>query len=101
MRVIDGMHRVRAAQIRGETEIRATFFVGDDSEAFVAGVRANTTHGLPLSLEDREAAARRIVELFPDWSNRAIASVSGLSDKTVGAIRDDRHQVSVQGRASE
>lgn len=87
MRIVDGMHRVRAAELRGEGSIRVRLFEGDDSAAFVAAVEANVRHGLPLSLADREAAAARIVQLFPDWSNRAVAKVSGLSDKTVGVIR--------------
>lgn len=45
------------------------------------------THGLPLSLGERELAAARILLLYPDWSNRAVARVSGLSDKTVASIR--------------
>lgn len=89
MRVIDGMHRLRAAQLRGEETIRARLFDGDDDAAFVIAVEANVAHGLPLSLADREAAAARIVVSHPQWSDRAIAVVSGLSAKTVGAIRQD------------
>jgi ParB-like chromosome segregation protein Spo0J len=89
MRVIDGMHRLKAAVLRGERTIDATFYDGDDAEAFVLAVKANVKHGLPLSLSDRKAAAARIVQANPDWSDRAIAEVSGLSAKTVGAIRSD------------
>ena len=35
MRVIDGMHRLKAAILRGERTIEATFYDGDDAEAFV------------------------------------------------------------------
>lgn len=87
LRIIDGFHRVRAAVLRGETDIEAHLFDGDDRSAFVAAVEANIAHGLPLSLADREAAATRILTMFPDWSDRAVAKVSGLSDKTVGSIR--------------
>ncbi|MFB9359798.1 ParB/RepB/Spo0J family partition protein [Actinoplanes nipponensis] len=89
MRVIDGMHRLKAAILRGERTIEATFYDGDDAEAFVMAVKANVKHGLPLSLSDRKAAAARIVQSSPHWSDRAIAEVSGLSAKTVGAIRSD------------
>src|ERR1044072_4324236 len=57
MRVIDGMHRVRAAELRGRTEIDARFFDGATLDAFVLAVHANVTHGLPLSLADRLQAA--------------------------------------------
>jgi ParB-like chromosome segregation protein Spo0J len=89
MRVIDGMHRLKAAILRDERTIEATFYDGDDFQAFVMAVRANVGHGLPLSLQDRKAAAARIVRSNPHWSDRGIAEVSGLSAKTVGAIRSD------------
>ncbi|MFC4535932.1 ParB/RepB/Spo0J family partition protein [Sphaerisporangium dianthi] len=87
LRVIDGMHRLRAALLRGEEKIRVRLFDGDEETAFVMAVEANTAHGLPLSLADREAAAARIVVSYPQWSDRAIASVTGLSAKTVDGIR--------------
>lgn len=87
MRIIDGMHRYRAAEARGDTEIDAVLFDGAESEAFVLAVRSNVRHGLPLSLADRKAAAQRILVSFPQWSNRSIARVVGLSHKTVGAMR--------------
>jgi ParB-like chromosome segregation protein Spo0J len=87
MRVIDGMHRLRAAQLRGRTEIEVRFFRGPEEAAFVLAVQANTTHGLPLTLSDREAAAARILRSHPHWSDRAIASSTGLAARTVSAIR--------------
>lgn len=87
MRIIDGMHRVRAAQLAGRATIEVRYFVGDEAQAFVLGVQANVMHGLPLSLPEREAAAARILRLYPEWSNRAVARASGLSDKTVATLR--------------
>ncbi|RCW37661.1 ParB-like nuclease family protein [Halopolyspora algeriensis] len=87
MRVIDGFHRVRAAVLRGATTIRAKLIEGTEIEIFVLGVQANVTHGLPLSLRDRKAAAARIACACPWWSDRAIAQVAGVSPNTVGAIR--------------
>lgn len=87
LQVIDGMHRLRAAVLRGENEIRVRYFDGGEDAAFVIAVEANIAHGLPLSLADREAAAARILKSHPQWSDRAIAAVAGLSAKTVGAIR--------------
>jgi len=87
MRVIDGMHRIRAAQLRGEDTVEVRYFDGSEDEAFVLGVRQNIAHGLPLTLADRRAAAGRILLLHPHWSDRAIAAAAGLSPKTVGALR--------------
>ncbi|MET7737595.1 ParB/RepB/Spo0J family partition protein [Streptomyces sp. NPDC005402] len=87
MRVIDGAHRLRAAMLRGESEIQVRFFDGNEADAFVLAVEANIKHGLPLSRADRRAAAERIIASHPHWSDRAIASATGLAAKTVGATR--------------
>jgi AraC-like DNA-binding protein len=87
MRVIDGMHRLRAAIMRGQADMEVWFFDGNDEDAFLLAVRANVAHGLQLSSEDRIAAAARIMCAHPQWSDRTIASVTGLSAKTVRAVR--------------
>lgn len=87
MRVIDGVHRLRAAELAGRTAIAVRFFDGDLDDAFVLAVEANRAHGLPLSLADRKAAAARIIRTHPLRSDRWIARVSGLAATTVGALR--------------
>ncbi|WP_432158847.1 ParB N-terminal domain-containing protein [Streptomyces sp. bgisy153] len=86
-RVIDGVHRLRAARLNGRTHIDVQFFDGDAKEAFLLAVERNARHGLPLTRADRNAAALRIIRSHPDWSDRMIAVATGLSPKTVGAIR--------------
>lgn len=86
-RVLDGMHRLHAAILRGATEIEVIYFDGSEEDAFVAAVKANITHGLPLSRSDRRAAATRIVKSHPHWSDRAIAEVTGLAARTIAEIR--------------
>ena len=87
MRVIDGMHRLSAAMRRGHKLVDVTYFDGDDHDAFILAVELNIKHGLPLSLSDRKAAALRILAADKNLSDRAIASKTGLSDKTVAKIR--------------
>ncbi len=87
MRVIDGVHRLRAAVLRGKEVILVQFFEGDEAAAFVLAVQANVAHGLPLTLAERAAAAARIIASHPLWSDRMIAANTGLSPKTVGAVR--------------
>jgi ParB-like chromosome segregation protein Spo0J len=87
MRVIDGLHRLKAAKLRGETKIAARFFDGDADEAFVLAVRSNIAHGLPLSLADRKRATERIIASHPQWSDRKVASVVGIAPGTVAEIR--------------
>lgn len=87
MRVIDGLHRVRAAELRGQRKIAVKFFEGGTADAFVLAVESNVTHGLPLTTADRKSAAGRIIASHPQWSDRMIASVSGIAPGTVAEIR--------------
>ncbi|MFD7908851.1 ParB N-terminal domain-containing protein [Kitasatospora sp. NPDC059747] len=90
MRVVDGMHRLRAAELRGQQEIEVRFFQGSEADVFLLSVAANIKHGLPLSLADRSSAARRIFATHPAWSDRMVASVAGLSAKKVAELRQEQ-----------
>lgn len=87
MRVIDGAHRLRAAELRGEGEIAVRFFTGSAQDAYVLSVEANTTHGMLLSKMERMVAAQRIIDSHPHWSDRSIAASAGLSARTVADLR--------------
>ncbi|MFI8993283.1 transposase [Streptomyces sp. NPDC053542] len=87
MRILDGMHRLKAAELRGDQSIEVVFFDGDEEDAFVAAVSSNAQHGMPLSFDDRTAAATRILHARPHWPDRTIASVTGLDPRTVHALR--------------
>lgn len=49
MQVIDGTHRLMAAILRGRATIEVEFFDGNPADAFLHAVKANVTHGFPLS----------------------------------------------------
>ncbi|GAA1987122.1 ParB/RepB/Spo0J family partition protein [Kitasatospora viridis] len=87
MRVIDGLHRLRAARLKGEDSIAVEFFDGTEEAAYLLSVQANIAHGLPLSTAERKAAAMRIVTMRPEMSDRSIARTTGLSAKTVAELR--------------
>lgn len=87
MRVIDGMHRLLAAELKGRETIEVEFFDGSQADVFLRAVEANVTHGLPLSQADRRAAAVRIVASHPHLSDRAIGESTGLAARTIAAIR--------------
>jgi uncharacterized protein YerC len=71
----------------GKSVIEARLLDCDEGTAFILAVKANITHGLPLPRQDRKAAAARIIALHPQWSDRAVAASTGLSDKTVSRVR--------------
>jgi ParB-like nuclease domain len=99
MRVIDGMHRLNAAKLRGHDDILVQFFDGDENEAFLLAVESNVTHGLPLKVAERRAAAARIIRSHPEMSDRSVAAIAGLAAKTVASIRngaEDFPQVSAR-----
>lgn len=87
MAIIDGMHRIGAARLNGLHEIDVRFFYGSERDAFQLSVQMNVKHGLPLSKNDRHAAAARILRSHPQQSDRSIAATTGLSAKTVAGIR--------------
>ncbi|WP_369192789.1 ParB N-terminal domain-containing protein [Streptomyces sp. R08] len=95
MQVIDGRHRLRAAELRGDEHIEVRFFDGSEADAFVLAVRLNVEHGLPLQRSDRMAAARRIVRSHPHWSDRRIAHASALAARTIAALRRSMDNVPV------
>jgi hypothetical protein len=85
--VIDGHHRLAAAQRLGLSEVRARLFDGSPDDAYVEFVRCNVGHGLPLSLRDRKRAVGRILAGHPEWSDRRVARLCALSPTTVGRLR--------------
>lgn len=107
MTVVDGVHRLAAARLRGEERTAVRFFDGDVQDALLLAVAANVTHGRPLSVADRTAAAERIFRVRPQWSDRAVAAVAGLSARKVAQIRrgfaadagDGERRVGRDGRA--
>ncbi|WP_190016092.1 ParB/RepB/Spo0J family partition protein [Streptomyces lucensis] len=87
MTVVDGVHRLRAAQSRGAATIAVRFYDGSMEDARLLAVALNVTHGLPLTLAERTAAAERVLTARPTWSDRAVASVAGLSPGKTAQIR--------------
>ncbi len=87
MRIIDGMHRVKAALAKGEKTVKAQYFTGSDEDAFLLSLRLNASHGLPLTLVDRKAAGSRILVMHPGWSDRRVGQICGLDHKTIGRLR--------------
>ncbi len=106
LRVIDGMHRLRAARLRGQDRIEACFFDGDDEDCYLLAVALNVTHGRQLSMEERSAAAEHILGSHPEWSDRSVAEIAGLSARKVAELRRhpsrdgvaDSHRVGRDGR---
>lgn len=87
MTVIDGIHRLRAAQVRGATTIAVRYFDGSAEDGLLLAVAVNGVHGLPLSIGERTEAVKRIVTAHPEWSDRSVAKLAGLSPAKTAEIR--------------
>lgn len=87
MRIVDGLHRVSAARHAGREAVSVDFFDGTEAEAFALSVYLNVGHGLPLTLADRKMAAAAMLTSNPEWSDRFVARLAGLSHVTISAIR--------------
>jgi hypothetical protein len=87
--VVDGQHRVAAARQLRLASLQVTWFDGSAEDAFVEFVRCNVGHGLPLGLGERRSAASRILRSHPERSDRSVASVCGVSPKTVARLRSE------------
>jgi ParB-like chromosome segregation protein Spo0J len=85
--IIDGHYRYLAACQLGHSQIDCIYFEGGKESAFLEALRQNRDHGLPLSLRDREAAARQVLALHPDWSDRRVGFICGLAPGTVSRLR--------------
>lgn len=85
--VIDGHYRLLAAQRLGFSHLDCVIFAGDEAHAYIESVRRNVANGLALTLRERKDAATRILHIEPEWSDRRIASLCGLSHETVGKLR--------------
>lgn len=87
MKVIDGMHRLMVASLKGRETVEVRFFDGSAADAFLWAVKENVAHGLPLSLADRRAATARIILSHQELSDRALGELVGLAARTVASIR--------------
>jgi hypothetical protein len=85
--VIDGVHRVLAAQELGMSVILCEIFRGSQSDAYVEFLRRNVRNGLPLTLSDRKRGAQRVLCEHSEWSDRRIGDLCALAAATVARMR--------------
>jgi ParB-like nuclease domain len=85
----DGFHRFHAHERAALVEIEAEVRRGGHRKARLTAVGANATHGLRRTNADKRRAVEILLsdEEWRQWSDREIERVSGVSAKTVAAIR--------------
>jgi len=83
----DGYHRYYAAKRVGLSSLGAEFRTGTKLDALRFSLSANATHGLRRSQADKRRAVLAALENFSHLSNREIARLVRIDDKTVGKYR--------------
>jgi hypothetical protein len=96
--IVDGYHRVAAAKLLNMVSIPVEWFEGTAEEAYIESVRRNTRGGLPLTLRQRVKASETMLEKQPDWSDRRIALLCGLSATTVARARSESRAATTGSR---
>jgi hypothetical protein len=101
--VMDGHHRLAAyITARWSKAIPAKVFTRSLKEAERTALRANNKDKLPLTREDRTAAAWRLVrQNHPQDSIKSTMEDAGVSKGTVNAMRDTRKKLLQLGRNAE
>lgn len=87
--VIDGFHRILAANQTGLMELNANVRNGTQRDAILASCQANATHGVQRTNEDKRKAVTTLLsdEEWNQWSDRAIAEACGVSNTMVSKYR--------------
>ena len=76
--VVDGQHRVAAAELPGLAAVAGGWFDGSPEDAFVEFVRCNVGHGLALAWSERRVGGHAgSCVTHPERSDRGVASVCG------------------------
>lgn len=88
-RILDGRNRYKAAKEVGHAFTAKDFkdFVGTyaDAEAFVI---STNFHRRQMTNAQKHAVIQRMIEKYPDYSNRKIGALCNIAHATVGKVRD-------------
>lgn len=85
----DGFHRLHAHRAAKAAEIDCEVRDGTKRDALLFSLRANVTHGLPRSNEDKRKVVKSILDdtEWVTWSDSTIAKECGVSVSFVGDMR--------------
>ena len=85
----DGFHRYHAYKILGIKEVQTEYKPGTLQDAKERALNANSTHGKPLTNEDKRNKVKMALEIdgFDQKSDRELAKICKVSASFVSAIR--------------
>ena len=84
-----GHHRYQAHKKAGKTEMRCEVRPGEVWDAIELRIKDNQQHkGAMLTRADKRAAVSAVLKHRPELTDRAIAELCGVTNKTVGSVRE-------------
>jgi ParB/RepB/Spo0J family partition protein len=83
-RLVDGWHRLEALKQLKKVETSADVR-GKDTDVFAEATRLSAVSSKPLTILEKRAAVRRLLNEHKDWSDRQIARVAGVSNVFVSS----------------
>lgn len=86
--LVDGWHRLTAAEKLGLAEIEADVKYGSLKDALEFALLSNLKHGFPLTRKERRHVAAEFLKLHSERSDRWIADDIGIDKNTVSNIRE-------------
>ncbi len=91
--LVDGYHRVLAAEMIGLTEIAAEVRQGTRRDAVLYSCGANATHGLRRTNADKRRAVLTLLQdgEWSQWTNVAIAKACGVAESFVRKLKKESH----------
>ncbi len=89
--LVDGFHRVAGMKTAGRDTIEATIVDGTRTDALLAAIGSNQTHGLRRNSEDKRRCVTTAFgdELLSAMSDRQLAELCGVSQPFVSRIRSE------------
>jgi hypothetical protein len=88
--LVDGFHRLQAAQKVGRENIHAEIHQGTIRDAIIFSAGTNTRHGIQRTNADKKRVVQRLLDdkEWSQWSNVAIANACQVSEHLVRSLRD-------------
>ena len=99
--LVDGFHRLKAAEQLNLDRIKAEIKQGSVQEAYAYACLANLKHGKPLTKDERKKAICEYIKLNVQLSNVKISLDAGTSDDTIRLYRQElesKGEIEPQGK---
>jgi len=85
--IADGLHRLRGAAKSGLKTLACTVRQGTCDECYLEALKANRTHGLRRSNEDKRVVIETAIKRFSTMSDHQLSITCAVSDHTVADVR--------------